>query len=183
MAEKISSKIETDKPLSAAELKANSAEARAEQHDGSLAVTPETQGGPPPRLEADIRAILRNKAIAKAQEEAEAKFDAEYDEQDAKDLPQTLEEALIVTREPVAYTDLRTLPGYLAATQTAQDEFDRVLMRPGTLVEATENVYDASDLKELKTLDGGTKVPDASVGFISAHFIVEARRQRILAGA
>lgn len=179
--EKVNPKAEVGTPPSTEEVRAQSPLSRSGEAVAE-AVTPENMGGPVPRLAADIRAILRNKAVADAQAEAEAKFDAEYSEVKDADLPETLEAALAVSRDPVAEGDLRDLPGFRAATPTAQQEFERVLMRPGTLVTGTEDVYDAADLKEKKTLYEGERVPEASHGFVSAHFISEVARQRILAG-
>lgn len=178
---KTNPKTEVDKPLSDTELKATSAVAREEQHDGSLAVTPATMGGPQPRLAADIRQILRNKAVQDAQAKAEADFDAEYNA-DSKDLPATLEEALAVTRVVESEGDLRDLPGFRCASTSAQDNFELVLIRPDTLVENTVDVYDASDLTKRTTLYAGDKVEGAKVGYVPTNYIDDVRRVRLLAG-
>lgn len=175
-------KGQNDTVLSTTDVKAQSATARGADRPnttGDEAVTPENMGGPPGRLTADIRAILRNKATADATAEAEAKFEAEY-KVDDENLPATMEEALAVTRVVESEDDLRELPGFRAATTSAQDQFEQVLIRPNTLVTATVDVYDASDLSKRSTLFEGDKVEGSKAGYIPTNYIVEDRRIRIL---
>lgn len=145
------------------------------------AATPENTPEVAPRIVADIRQVLLNKALADAAAKAEADFNDKFDPT-AKDMPATVEEALAVSKDPLPLAQLRDLPGYQAATPSAQENFEDTLMRVGTLVKATEDVYDASDLSEKTTIYAGDKIKGVAVGYVSAHYIVEARRQRILAG-
>jgi len=182
--EKLNPRTQVGTPISTAEVKGQSATARGADRPNTTddeAVTPENMGGPQGRLTAEIKAILRNKALAEATAEAEAKFDAEYDEDD-DNLPATMEEALAVTRVVESEGDLRDLDGFRAATTSAQDQFEQVLIRPNTLVVGTVDVYDAGDLSKRVTLYDGDKVEGSSKGYIPTNYISEERRIRILGG-